>query len=338
MIQPSINQDRTPIAVLGAGSWGTALALLLAKNNNPVRLWGANASQLETVAKYRENQRYLPGFTIPDNVVFYHNLQECLANVQDVLIVVPSQGFRYLVEQIKDIKTDIRLSWGTKGLDPGTHLLPHQVVAEVFSNKIPVAALVGPSFAHEVAAEKPTAVSIAGNDSDFVESLIQRFHSPHFRIYKNSDLIGVQVCGAIKNVIAIAVGVADGLQMGANTRAALITRALAEVSRLTVALGGEHKTVMSLAGIGDLVLTCTDDQSRNRRFGLAMARKLNVEQALQEIGQVVEGLGNAQHVYELAKSLGVEMPITEQVYGILYQGVSPLTAVNNLLSRSLRSE
>lgn len=326
--------SNTPITILGAGSWGTALALLLARNGNRVHLWGYDSKEMESLQKHRENQQYLPGFSFPDNLHIYTDLAASIDGVNDVFIAVPSHAFRSVLQQLKSVTSDsVRIAWGTKGLDPDAGELLHKLVINVFQRKMKIAVLSGPSFAEEVAAGKPTAVSLAGNDKAFLQTLVDRFHNDYFRIYLNRDIIGVELCGAIKNVLAIAVGIADGLQLGANARCALITRGLAEMSRLCVALGGKRETLMGLCGVGDLVLTCTDDQSRNRRFGLAIGRGETIEQAKAQIGQAVEGEKNTRQIYQLAKKQNIEMPITEQVYAIIYQQHSPRDVLKTLLER-----
>ena len=329
----------TPIAVIGAGSWGTALALLLARNGNETRLWGNEADNQAFMQKYRVNERYLPEYPFPDSLVVTTTLAECVEGAQDILLVVPSHAFRIVLKELKDlVSSDARLAWATKGLDPKTKQLLHEVVKEELSPDTPVAVLAGPSFAKEVAANQPTAVSLAGNNESFILDCIERFHNDRFRIYVNDDMIGVQLFGALKNILAIAVGIADGLHFGANSRAALITRGLAEMARLNEALGGQAKTLLSLAGVGDLVLTCTDDQSRNRRFGLAIGVGADADAARATIGQEVEGLSNTKQVHELAQSLSVEMPIIEQVYNILMKGQSPKDVVAELLERAPKHE
>lgn len=327
-----------PIFVAGAGSWGTALALVLARNGNIVHLWDHNPKRIATLKDTRINSDYLSGFVLPDSIRLFDDLHAALKGTRDLLIVVPSHAFRSVLEQIRPLVKEVRIAWGTKGFDPGSGLLLHQVVAEVFSNDVPVAALSGPSFAREVAAEKPTAVSLAGNDETFMHELRERFHSPHFRVYRNNDLVGLEICGAAKNVLAIAVGICDGLDLGANARCALITRGLTEMARLALAMGGRTETMLSLGGVGDLVLTCTDNQSRNRRFGLAIGRGKKIPEALAEIGQAVEGLSNARELHQLALRQKVEMPITAQVYAVIHQHLSPKQAVKNLLERESKHD
>jgi len=328
-----------PITVLGAGSFGTALALLLARNGNQVRLWGNESDRMQQLKSKHENEYYLPGFALPDNMAVFTDLAKSLEGVQDILIVVPSHAFTSILKKIKPLVPDnVRIAWGSKGLDPQTQDLLHVRVADIFSKDTPMVVVAGPSFAKEVAANLPTAVSIASNNPEFCQDCVERFHNDRFRVYVNSDMIGVELCGALKNILAIAVGIADGLSLGANTRAALITRGLAEMSRLCEALGGHRTTLMGLAGVGDLVLTCTDNQSRNRRFGLAVGQGKTQAQALEEIGQAVEGLQNVKQVHLLSKKLHVDMPIVEQVYQVLEKGVSPSHVLSELLERAPKRE
>ena len=329
-----------PIAVIGAGSWGTALAMQLARAGSPVRLGGLlELDLLEAMVGDRENKRYLPGATFPDGLEARPDLADCLAGARDVLVVVPSHGLRDTLEAIlPHLDNDTRVCWATKGFELHTGKLPHQVAAEVLGAGRPMAVLSGPTFAKEVATGLPTAMTIAANDEAFARDLAQSISSGTFRAYTSDDLIGVEVGGAVKNVLAIGAGMSDGLGFGANTRIALINRGLVEMMRLGVALGAKKETFMGLAGMGDLVLTCTDNLSRNRRMGLALAAGKTVEEAQNEIRQVVEGVLAAQAVHEVAERLGIEMPICHQVYRILYEGASPREAVEALMSRELKSE
>jgi glycerol-3-phosphate dehydrogenase (NAD(P)+) len=336
-----------PIAVLGAGSWGTALAIQLARNGQPTLLWGHDPQHLAQINTERCNRRYLPGIDLPDHLTPEPNLHLILEQVRDILIVVPSQAFRSVLEDIvdwhqaNDVGLDSdqrRIVWATKGLDPNNGRLLHETAVEIVGKTIPLAVLSGPTFAAEVAAGMPTAITLACRDVDFSAALLARLHDDRFRVYTNDDLIGVGLGGAVKNVLAIAAGIADGLQFGANSRAALVTRGLAEMMRLGVAMGGERETFMGLAGLGDLVLTCTDNQSRNRRLGLALAVGQTVEAAQSAIGQVVEGVTAAREVRHLAEQYGVEMPIVDQVYRVLYQHLPIDEAVVALFSRQPREE
>ncbi len=328
-----------PIAVLGAGSWGTALAIQLARAGRPTRLWGRDAAQLALLSRDRTNQRYLPGALFPEALVLEPNLERALAPALDVLVAVPSHAFRATLRAIAPHLTPgQRVAWATKGFERGSLQLPHQVAREVLGPAVPIAVLSGPTFAREVGQGLPTAMTVASPDPAFAEGLVRSISGLNFRGYTSDDIVGVEVGGAVKNVIAIGTGIADGMGFGANTRTALITRGLAEMTRLGLALGARPTTFMGLAALGDLVLTCTDDQSRNRRFGLALAEGLTAEAALQRIGQVVEGVEAASTVYAVATQLGVEMPIATAVHRILHEGLSTAEAARTLMDRQLRAE
>ena len=287
----------------------------------------------------RVNTRYLPGAAFPENLEAVIELEACLDGARDILVAVPSHGFRETLETIKPLLTeDARICWATKGFELHTGKLPHVVAAEVLGAERPVAVLSGPTFAREVGDGLPTALTIAANDAGFAQDLAVALSGENFRAYTSDDMIGVEVGGAVKNVLAIGAGMSDGLGFGANSRVALITRGLVEMTRLGVALGARRETFMGLAGMGDLVLTCTDNLSRNRRMGLALAAGKSVEEAQEEIQQVVEGVLAAQAVHEVAEKLGIEMPICHQVYRILYAGASPREAVGALMRRDLKSE
>jgi len=330
---------QSPICVLGAGAWGTALTLLLARNGNNVRLWSHDPDQVALMRAQHINPEFLPGFSLPGELVIENDLAVALKGVDDILIAVPSQVFTDVLYKIKTFRgNSVRIVWGTKGLDAAGGRLLHEMVAEVLGATTPAAVLSGPSFAHELAAGLPTAVSLSGNQPDFLRDLVLRFHGDNLRVYENHDFIGVQLCGVVKNVLAIAVGIADGLQLGANTRCALITRGIAEMSRLNAALGGKPSTLMSLAGVGDLVLTCTDNQSRNRRFGLMIGQGTPPQAAALNIGKVIEGLTNTERVRDLARRFLIDMPITEEIHNILYHGHSPHEVVTSLLKREPKAE
>jgi glycerol-3-phosphate dehydrogenase (NAD(P)+) len=334
-----MSATNTPVAVLGAGSWGTALAIQLARGGRPAILWGHDPEHMALIAQERRNARYLPAAIFPETLRVEADLAAALTGVRDILVAVPSHAFRGVLESVKPhLRADARLLWATKGLESGSRKLLHEVVADVLGTAIPTAVVSGPTFAREVAEGLPTAVTVASTDPVFARDVAERLHSETFRAYTGNDVIGVEVGGAVKNVLAIAAGIADGLGFGANARTALITRGLAEVMRLGIALGGRAETFMGLAGLGDLVLTCTDNQSRNRRLGLALGRGETLEEALTAIDQVVEGVQTAREVYELAQSRGIDMPITEQVYCVLYEGCAPRDAVHALLNRVQKSE
>ena len=327
------------VAVLGVGSWGTALALLLARNGYPVRLWGHDPDEVAPLGRDRENRRYLPGIPFPAGLTVSADLAATLTGVDLALVVVPSHAYRATLEQVRPyLPATAGLAWATKGLEPGSGRFLHEVTAEVLGETWPAAVISGPSFASEVAQGLPTAVTVAAHEVDHARQVAMVLHGSNLRAYTSTDVIGVELGGAIKNVLAIAAGIADGLGFGANARAALITRGLAEMVRLGLAAGGQRETFMGLTGVGDLVLTCTDDQSRNRRFGLAIGRGEPVETALAAIGQVVEGAATAREALRLARSRRVEMPITEQVDRVLHHGQNPRQAVEILLARNLKPE
>jgi glycerol-3-phosphate dehydrogenase (NAD(P)+) len=327
------------IAVLGAGSWGTALAILLARNGHRTSLWGHNPDHLAALRADRSNERYLPGVRFPDNLRIEPGLEEAVRGADLQLIVVPSHGFSALLDRLKPhLPPTPKIAWATKGLELETGRLLHEVVKAVLGPSVPTAVLSGPTFAGELAAGLPTAITVASEQADFAGLLASLLHNTRFRAYTSPDIVGVQLGGAIKNVLAIAAGVADGLGFGANARAALITRGLAEMMRLGLTLGGKPETLMGLSGIGDLILTCTDDQSRNRRFGLGLGRGERKEDIVARIGQEIEGIPTAKITYRLAREHGVDMPITEQTYKILYEGLPPEEAVRNLLIREQKSE
>ncbi len=326
------------IAVLGAGSWGTAIAILLSKNGCSVRLWGRNADKMRQLQSQRQNSFFLPGIRFPDKLDVTSDMTEALAEVDLVVVAVPSHAFRQTLAAIREQFIPQKLVWITKGLEPQTHQLLHQIVAADLPQTSYYGVVSGPTFAMEVAKGLPTAVSIASSNRGFTCQLVEIFHNQTFRPYICDDMIGLEVGGAVKNVLAIAAGIADGLGFGANTRAALITRGAAEMGRLATKLGAHKETIMGLSGIGDLLLTCTDNQSRNRRMGLALGRGQTLAQARAEIQQVVEGIQTAKEIYTLAKRLQIDMPIVEQVYGILYQNVSAREAVSNLLERDYKHE
>lgn len=327
------------ITVMGAGSWGTSLAILLAKNGHKVILWGRNKEKISAMQHAAENTFFLPDITFPENLSLSSDLKQAVLQNEELLVVVPSHAFRDTLLKVKAIKPQIqRISWATKGLEPETHRLLHSVVDEIFHTSVKQAVISGPTFAAEVARGLPTALTVAANDIGYAQNMSKLLCNATLRPYVSHDIIGLEIGGAAKNVMAIAAGIADGLGYGANTRAALITRGLNEISRLSHKLGAEKQTIMGLSGLGDLLLTCTDDQSRNRRMGLAIGKGKTIEQAETEIQQVVEGVQAARQIHTLAQELRVEMPIVEQVYQVLYQGLTPQKAVQNLLTRDYKSE
>ncbi|QIW16341.1 glycerol-3-phosphate dehydrogenase [Pasteurellaceae bacterium RH1A] len=333
-----------PIAILGAGSYGTSLAIALARRGSKAHLWGHSPHKMEKMARERKNQEFLPDVAFPEDLIVETDLGQTLAKVKDILIVVPSHVFREVLLQMKPfLRDEHRIMWATKGLERDTGRLLQEVVVEILGDNHPLAVLSGPTFAKELAQGLPTAISLASNDPVFADEMQQRIHcSRSFRVYTNSDMVAVQLGGAIKNVIAIAAGVSDGMGFGANARTALITRGIAEISRLLVSLGGNPTSLMGMAGLGDLVLTCSDNQSRNRRFGLMLGQGKGIEEAIAEIGQVVEGYYNTKEAYLLAQRQGVEMPIVEQIYQMLFCGKNTKAhirkGVSALLGRERKGE
>ncbi len=325
--------------MLGAGSWGTALAIQFARAGHPTRLWSRNAADASAMRAARVNQRYLPDARFPDEIAVHDDLAGAVAGATAIIVSVPSHALRELLVRLKPLLAhDAKLAWATKGFELATGKLPHQVAHDVFGDNHPVAVLSGPTFAREVGMGLPTAMTIASADSNYAAQLAHALHASNFRAYTSTDIVGVEVGGAVKNVLAVGAGLCDGLGFGANTRIALITRGLTEITRLGVALGARAETFMGLAGLGDLVLTCTDNQSRNRRFGLALAAGKSVQQALQEIGQVVEGYTAARAVHEVARRENVDMPITDGIYRILYENEPAKDVVKGLMTRPIRAE
>jgi glycerol-3-phosphate dehydrogenase (NAD(P)+) len=328
-----------PIVVLGAGSWGTALAIQFARGGERTVLWGRAEDDPAELARARRNERYLPGAEFPPSLAIEPDLARAMGSGEDIVLVVPSSVLRLVLQQIKPmLGPRSRVAWASKGFELATGKLPHQVVGEVLGPHVPIAVLSGPTFAREVGLGLPTAIAVASPNPAFARDLAERISSGGFRAYTQSDIVGVEIGGAVKNVIAIATGVSDGLGYGANSRVFLITRGLAEMMRLGVALGAKRETLMGLAGLGDLVLTCTDDQSRNRRFGRAIAAGKPVEAAIAEIGQVVEGYHAAKAVHAVALKHGVDMPISRYVFEVLHQGVPIKTVVESMLQREVTAE
>jgi glycerol-3-phosphate dehydrogenase (NAD(P)+) len=325
------------IAIVGAGSWGTALAVQFARAGHPAALWARDHEHAAAMQRERRNARYLPDTPFPASLQATSDLSAAIADADDVLVAVPSHAFRELLTALAALPLR-RLCWATKGFELESGLLPFQIAAQLLPASLPTAVLSGPTFAREVGSGLPTAMTIASTDSDYAHRLAERISTETFRAYTATDVVGVEVGGATKNVYAIGAGICDGIGFGANTRIALITRGLAEMTRLGVALGGRQETFMGLAGIGDLVLTCTDDKSRNRRFGLMLAAGADPHDALREIGQVVEGYIGARAVHRVALRHKVPMPIVEQINRVLHEGADPRAAGAALMRRPISSE
>jgi glycerol-3-phosphate dehydrogenase (NAD(P)+) len=328
------------VSVLGAGAWGTAVAIALAQRHD-VLLWGRNGAALQAMGRARENTDYLPGYPFPDGLGVAADFDAALAHAagDDGLLIAacPVAGLRPLLQQLKPHAIR-HVVWLCKGFEYETGLLPHQIVREVLGDDVAGGALSGPSFAQEVAKGLPCALTIASDSAALRECVVAAVHGGNIRVYSSEDLVGVEVGGAVKNVLAIATGVADGLGLGLNARAALITRGLAEITRLGTTLGGHTETFMGLTGMGDLILTCTGDLSRNRRVGLGLAQGKSLAVVVEELGHVAEGVPCSKAVRELAARLGVDMPITNAVAGVLFNGDQPRAMVTRLLSRDPRDE
>ncbi len=331
--------EHKPITVLGAGAFGTALAIQLSRRGAPTFLWGRDATVMATLQESRENPRYLRGCAFPAQLTASANLAEAVSHSGDLLIATPSPALRESCERLKPlVQPGQGIACACKGLEPGSGRLAHEVIADVLGSGHAIAIVSGPTFAKELGLGLPTAVTVASADAAFAVRLAAAFHGDGFRAYTSSDVIGVEIGGAAKNVLAIAVGIADGLGLGANTRAAMITRGLNEIRRLGAALGAQAETLMGLAGLGDLVLTCTDNQSRNRRYGLLLGQGKKPEEAQAAIEGVVEGVRAAPEVLRLARKLDVELPLLEMAGAVIAGTVTPVDALRRLAERPLRAE
>jgi glycerol-3-phosphate dehydrogenase (NAD(P)+) len=330
--------DRPTLAVLGAGSWGTALAALAARNGVPTRLWGRDANALAAMAATHRNARYLPDLELPAELTYESDLARALRGADVVLIVVPSHAFAAMLDEIAPLlEPGASITWATKGFEPGTGRFLHELVAEKLPGRS-AAVITGPSFAREVAAGLPSAVTVHSEDDAFAHKVASLLHAPNLRAYSGSDVLGAELGGAMKNVLAVATGVADGMELGLNARAGLITRGMNEMLRLGVALGARPETLMGLSGLGDLVLTCTGDLSRNRRLGLALGRGKAIDEAVREIGQVVESVLTANEVVRLADKHGLELPISRGVHAVLHGEVTPVEGLKALMAREQKPE
>lgn len=325
------------ILVLGAGAWGTALSIHLAARHK-ITLWARSKTHIDEMIQQRTNQRYLPGYALPESIQLTDRLDDAIQQVDLILIVVPIAGLRDVLQQLTALNCALPLLLACKGLEAISAKLPHQVMSDVYSQAAPYGVLSGPSFAQEVAQGLPAALALASHDSRFATMVVDKIHTTYLRIYASSDVIGVETAGALKNVIAIAAGIADGMAFGNNARAALITRGLTEITRLGVALGGCQETFMGLAGVGDLILTCTGDLSRNRQVGMLLAAGVQLSEIPSRIGHVTEGVHTVYEAYALAGRLGVDMPVTEAVYRILYENIRVQDAIQAMLERESRPE
>lgn len=328
--------------VIGAGSWGTALAMQMARNNTTY-LWGRNPEHLEDMQRSRSNEAYLPGIKFPEKLFLESDLELAINKSDAILVVSPSHAFSEIIHKIEPLIHDRPLAWASKGFEPGSGRFLHEVADEIVGKDTrgknrPIALVTGPSFAKDVAEGKPTLVTVASSNPEFAQDVANALHNENFRVYLSDDIIGAELGGAVKNVLALATGICDGMELGDNTRAAILTRGMAEMMRLGAAMKCKPETLMGLSGLGDLVLTSTGDLSRNRRMGLALGRGQTIEEAKKEIGQVVEGIGTADEVMRLAKKFKVDMPISEHVWKVVNGKMSPQQAVSELMSRGPRQE
>jgi glycerol-3-phosphate dehydrogenase (NAD(P)+) len=331
--------DALKIGVLGAGSWGTALAALMARHGHRVTLWGRDEAVIGAIDQQHENPRYLPGIALPDGLRATGDLAVALADADLVLVVVPSHAFTETLRLVAPLRpAQAGVAWATKGFEPGSGRFLHEVAEEILGADVPLAVVTGPSFAKEVALGLPTAVTVHGHDPAFAQTMAEVLHGPAFRAYTGDDMVGAELGGAMKNVLAVATGVSDGMQLGLNARAGLITRGLNEMLRLAAAIGGKPETLMGLAGLGDLVLTCTGDLSRNRRLGLALGRGQSIRDAVREIGQVVESMQAADEVMRQAERHGIELPISSAVRAVLHGEITPAAGLQQLLAREQKPE
>ncbi|MGN6223235.1 NAD(P)H-dependent glycerol-3-phosphate dehydrogenase [Pseudoxanthomonas sp.] len=331
--------DSLRIAVLGAGSWGTALATLMARNGHHVVLWGRDEKVATAIDTQHENPRYLPGIALPDSLRATTDLATAMQGAELVLVVVPSHAFTETLKLIAPLRpAGAGVAWATKGFEPGSGRFLHEVAEEILGEDVPLAVVTGPSFAKEVALGLPTAVTVHGHDAGFAQLMAEVLHGPAFRAYTGDDMVGAELGGAMKNVLAVATGVADGMQLGLNARAGLITRGLNEMLRLAAAIGGKPETLMGLAGLGDLVLTATGDLSRNRRLGLALGRGQPIQDAIREIGQVVESMQAADEVMRQAERHAIDLPISSAVRAVLHGEMTPTLGLQQLLAREQKPE
>jgi len=339
VIDPPMSEAKQKIAVLGAGSWGTALAALVARHGHPTVLWGRDAAMVDAIDRTHENPRYLPGIALPESLRATTDLAQAIEGAGWILVVVPSHAFTETVRILAPLRPAAAgVAWATKGFEPGSGRFLHEVAREILGDDVPLAVVTGPSFAKEVTLGLPTAITVHGDDPQFSQQVAEAMHGPTFRAYTGDDMVGAELGGAMKNVLAVATGVADGMQLGLNARAGLITRGLNEMLRLAAVIGARPETLMGLAGLGDLVLTCTGDLSRNRRLGLALGRGQTLQDAVREIGQVVESVQTADEVMRQAEHHGIELPISNAVRSVLHGEITPEAGLRGLLGREQKPE
>ncbi|MDO5609417.1 MAG: NAD(P)H-dependent glycerol-3-phosphate dehydrogenase [Pseudomonadota bacterium] len=334
-----MHAKKEPVAVLGAGSWGTALAALLARQGHSVSLWGRDEDVAAAIDGRHENPRYLPGIPLPENLRATTDLATALRAAAWVLVVTPSHAFAETLRKLAPLRpANAGVAWATKGFEPGSGRFLHEVAEEILGPDVPLAVVTGPSFAKEVAEGLPTALTVHSDDAGFAQNVAEAMHGPAFRAYTGDDMKGAELGGAMKNVLAVATGVADGMQLGLNARAGMITRGLNEMLRLAAAIGAKPETLMGLAGLGDLVLTTTGDLSRNRRLGLAIGQGKSIDEAVREIGQVVESIQTADEVMRQAQKHGIDLPISRAVQQVLHGELTPEDGLRQLLAREQKAE
>jgi glycerol-3-phosphate dehydrogenase (NAD(P)+) len=325
------------LTILGSGAWGTALAVSFAPRHQ-VTLWSRESAEIEAMVRDRQNRRFLPDIPLPSELKLSASLADALADAELVIVAVPVAGLRDTLQQLAKLPSPVPVIWVCKGFESGTSQFPHQIAEQILPASFPRGVLSGPSFAQEVARSQPTAMTLASSDGEFAQRTAKALHHSRLRIYSSTDVVGVEIGGAVKNVLAIAAGICDGMQMGLNARAALLTRGLAEMTRLGLQMGGKSETLGGLTGVGDLILTCTGDLSRNRQVGMLLAQRKSLSNILKELGHVAEGVYTAREVHRIAQQCGVEMPICDAVYRVLYEDLAADKAVEALLSRQPGSE
>ncbi|WP_332693380.1 NAD(P)H-dependent glycerol-3-phosphate dehydrogenase [Halalkalibacter lacteus] len=332
----------TKVAVIGAGSWGTALAMVLADNEHEVRLWARRSEQIEEINKHHTNSKYLPNINLSERIIGHNQLATALADVEIVLLVVPTKAIRETVKEMKkELKVPVTIIHASKGIEPGTHNRISEMIEEEFCGSEilrNVVALSGPSHAEEVSLRQPTTVTVSSNSHDASELAQDLFINQHFRVYTNPDLVGVEIGGALKNSIALVCGLTNGLGMGDNTKAAIMTRGLAEIARIGVKLGANPLTFAGLSGLGDLIVTCTSVHSRNFRAGYMIGKGKSLDEVLQSMGMVVEGIRTTKAAHELATKVDVDMPITSALHAVLFEGLHPKEATERLMGRVKKHE
>ncbi|AIE60557.1 NAD(P)H-dependent glycerol-3-phosphate dehydrogenase [Bacillus methanolicus] len=336
-----MERQKEKVAVIGAGSWGTALAMVLADNGHEVRIWGHKPSQIEEINRAHTNQKYLPGISLPESIIGYSSLKEVLKDIEVAILAVPTKAIREVLGKIREVQeTPLTIVHVSKGIEPDTLMRISEMIEEEMPDTLlkDVVVLSGPSHAEEVSLRHPTTVTVSSKNMNAAEKIQDLFINQYFRVYTNPDLIGVEIGGALKNIIALAAGISDGLGYGDNAKAALITRGLAEIARLGTKMGANPLTFSGLAGLGDLIVTCTSVHSRNWRAGNLLGKGKNLEEVLNNMGMVVEGVRTTKAAHQLARKYDVKMPISDALFNVLFNGVNPKDAVDTLMARGKTHE